>query len=242
MFRRRRVDPDPDTGPAVAPEVDPADRPDAEPTAPAPPPRPAGPWDVDDVPEDAGPYLDLGGLRLPVAEGMEVRVDVSEGQVVGVTLVDSGRGALSVTAFAAPRTSGIWADVAAEIAESLRGEGRPAEQVDGPFGLELAAELPQEGGAALPARFLGVDGPRWFLRGLLTGPAVHDAAAAARLLEAFRGVVVVRGGEAMAPRDPLPLTLPAEAMQAAEQAAAQQSASGDDFNPFERGPEITEIR
>ena len=31
-----------------------------------------------------------------------------------------------------------------------------------------------QGGGAAPARFLGVDGPRWFVRALLTGPAAQD--------------------------------------------------------------------
>jgi uncharacterized protein DUF3710 len=76
-----------------------------------------------------------------------------------------------------------------------------------------------------PARFIGVDGPRWFLRGMLTGPAGADSAAAAALEEAFRQIVVVRGTDPMPVREPLPLTLPpAAAAQVAEQQAAQQAA------------------
>jgi hypothetical protein len=70
----------------------------------------------------------------------------------------------------------------------------------------------------VPARFLGVDGPRWFVRGTITGPAGAGGEAAAALEQAFRDVVVVRGTEPMPVREPLPLTLPA---QAAEQMAAQ---------------------
>jgi hypothetical protein len=70
----------------------------------------------------------------------------------------------------------------------------------------------------VPARFLGVDGPRWFLRGTITGPAGAGGEAAAALEDAFREVVVVRGTEPMPVREPLPLALPA---QAAEQMAAQ---------------------
>ncbi|WRL67054.1 DUF3710 domain-containing protein [Blastococcus brunescens] len=43
------------------------------------------------------------------------------------------------------------------------------------------------------ARFLGVDGPRWFLRGLITGPAAESAENAAVLESVFRDIVVVRG-------------------------------------------------
>ena len=87
-----------------------------------------------------------------------------------------------------------------------------------------------------PARFLGADGPRWFVRGLLSGPAATDAALARDFEAAFRAVIVVRGKDAMAPRDPLPLRLPTEAVVTHEEEAHE-----DGLNPFERGPEITEI-
>jgi len=70
-------------------------------------------------------------------------------------------------------------------------------------------------------RFIGVDGPRWFLRGMISGPAAESAEAAAPLEEIFRGIVVVRGTEPMPVREQLPLVLPP---QAAAQIAAQQAA------------------
>ena len=103
-----------------------------------------------------------------------------------------------------------------------------------------------------PIRFVGVDGPRWFLRGLFAGAAAADPAAAAPLEAVFREVVVVRGDHPMPPRDLLELRLPAEAAAALEeQAQAQQEQQGaarqeegnrfaTPLNPFERGPEMTE--
>jgi hypothetical protein len=203
-----------------------------------PPPRPTGPFDVDDLPkDDQTPRLDLGSLQVPVPEGIEVRVDVQDDVIVAATLVD-GRNELQIHAFAAPRSSGLWADVRGEIAESLRGSGGSADDAEGPFGPELRARVPVEGAALQPARFIGVDGPRWFLRGLITGPASTDPAQAGRLEQAFRGVAVNRGGEAMAPRDMLPLRLPRD--------EAGEVASPDAERPTlelpERGPEITEIQ
>jgi hypothetical protein len=58
------------------------------------------------------------------------------------------------------------------------------------------------------ARFLGVDGPRWFLRGVISGAAAVDPARAGVMEDMFAGVVVVRGSDAAPPREPLPLTLP----------------------------------
>jgi hypothetical protein len=201
---------------------------------------PTGPWDSEDAPDDGVDRLDLGGMRVPVAEGMELRVDVSpEGQVIAATMV-SGDSSMQVNAFAAPRTAGIWSEVADEIRESLLAGGGSAETENGPLGLELRAQVPQEvpgqGMGLAPARFLGADGPRWFLRGLLIGPAAIDPEQAEPFERMFASVVVVRGKDAMAPRDPLPLRLPVDVLMTGDAEAVE-----DALNPFERGPEITEI-
>jgi hypothetical protein len=89
-------------------------------------------------------------------------------------------------------------------------------------------------------RFLGADGPRWFLRGMISGPAATDASLARLLEDIFADVVVVRGDHAAAPETPLEIQLPDGARQVfAEQLEAQQPGMP---NPFERGPEITESR
>lgn len=249
MFRRRRRSGTDDEGaPLDADATDLEAGPDAEPAPAEPeaPARPQGPWDVDDAPDDEVQRLDLGGLRVPVPPETEVRVDVNnEGEVVAATLVQ-GPSTMQVNVFAAPKRSGIWDDVRAEIASALVGGGGRAQEAEGPYGRELHGAVPVQTGGFAPARFVGVDGPRWFLRALLTGPAALDRATAAPLEAALRDVVVVRGSEAMAVRDPLPLRLPREV---AERAAAAASAGGDEpaapgggLEMPERGPEITELR
>ncbi|HVF04570.1 MAG TPA: DUF3710 domain-containing protein [Frankiaceae bacterium] len=226
----------------------------AEETAPEAAPLAAttGPYDEADV-DDERPRLDLGGIKVPVPEGVELRVDVSpEGQVQSAVAVH-GQSQMQINAFAAPRREGIWDEVRTEILQSLRNEqDGQAEEVEGTFGRELRARIPAGPGQFVPARFIGADGPRWFLRALITGPAALEPSQAGLLEEVFRGTVVIRGNEAMAPRDVLPLRLPKEAQDAAAAAAAEQAGQegdeggrfegGDDFNPFERGPEITETR
>lgn len=213
---------------------------------------PQGPWDATNAPEREVPRLDLGALLVPVGPGIEVRVDVSpQGEVVAATLV-RGDTALQVSAFAAPRTEGIWDEVRQEIATALRGGGGQAEPVEGPFGTELQArvptQVPEQGVVMAPARFLGVDGPRWFVRGLITGAGAQDPARATELEAAFRDVVVVRGADPMVVRDPLVLRLPKDVADQAAQAAATQNAApaarqaGAPVPPPERGPEITEVR
>lgn len=217
------------------------------------PTRPTGPWDSEDAPDDGVQRVDLGSLQIPVPDGTEVRVDVSpEGEVVAATMVQ-GASAMQINVFAAPKRSGIWSEVRSEIADALLQGGGGTEQVDGPYGTELRAQVPTEvpgqGTMLAPARFLGVDGPRWFLRALITGPAATDEVQAVGLEATLRDVVVSRGGEAMAVRDPLPLHLPPDVAEQAAAAAAEQDAEQDAEQtgpgglPMpERGPEITETR
>jgi hypothetical protein len=182
---------------------------------------------------------------------MELRAEIADERVVAATLV-VGRSAIQLQPFAAPRSMGIWEDVRGEIAEGIGQGGGGVREVDGRFGPELVAEVPvglPDGTVGVQtARFLGVDGPRWFLRAVITGEGAVDAAARAPLEELFAEVVVVRGVEPMAPREPLELRLPLEMagdpdeIGEAEEPADEGPTRITDFNPFERGPEITEIR
>jgi hypothetical protein len=171
-----------------------------------------GPYDERDAPEDEVTRVDLGALQVPVSESYDIRVDLNEAhQVISATLamVD---GTMQLGVFAAPRNEGIWDEVRAEIAESMNAQRKgSATEKDGPFGKELHGSLPGEGGrGTVPVRFLGVDGPRWFLRGLVAGPVITDAAKAAIFEDALRNVVVVRGNEPLPVREPVPLQLPAD--------------------------------
>jgi hypothetical protein len=209
-----------------------------------PPSRDNGPWDVSEVgdSEGAGDRIDLGGMWLPGREGLELRLDVDESTqtVTGVTVLLRD-GTLQVQPFAAPRKEGIWEGVRAEIAAGITSQGGTASIQDGPFGPEVDAKIPvqlPDGSSGMQAaRFFGVDGPRWFLRGVISGAAYADREIAEALESLFRDVVVVRGGDPMAPRDPLPLHLP---RPHAEPAGAEPER--DQLNPFKRGPEITEVR
>ena len=194
-----------------------------------------GPWDEADAPDDGLPRVDLGSLRLPARPGTELRVDLNQSQkVVGATL-KAGDSLLQVSAFAAPRQGGIWDEVRADLARNASGQGASLRETEGPFGPELAGTVvttpparsdePAPAPVRRPARFLGVDGPRWFLRAMITGPAAADPEQAALLESVFRDVVVVRGTGPMAVREQLPLTLPPQAAaQVAQQQAARQAA------------------
>jgi hypothetical protein len=204
--------------------------------------RSHGPWDVSEVASSEA-YVDLGGLWLPGRDGMELRLEVEQetDRVIAAT-VQLGNSAVQLQAFAAPRTAGIWDEIRKEIASSVTRQGGTADDVPGPFGRELLARVPTrtpDGRTGhQPARFAGVDGPRWFLRAVFHGEAAYETEKAADLEDLVRGVVVIRGTEAMAPRELLSLSLP----DAAPTPGADEDEGGDPLKPFERGPEITEVR
>jgi hypothetical protein len=241
VFRRRRRD-DASERPEDGPDVDEAPEATGEDERPPLPERPDGPWDVAERPDAQG-YVDLGGLRLAGRDGMELRLEVDEatGTVNGVAVLLGGSAVL-LHAYAAPRSEGIWDEIRTEIASGVTRQGGTADQVPGPFGRELLVRVPVRTADGRTGhqtqRFVGVDGPRWFLRAVFQGPAAHDPAAAAELESVVRDVVVVRGGEAMAPRELLPLRLPDAAVAAVEEEQQERPS----LDPFTRGPEITEIR
>jgi Protein of unknown function (DUF3710) len=207
-----------------------------------PPDRASGPWDSSEV-DDPGATgrVNMGGMWIPMAEGLEVRIEADQesGHVLAVTLVLDD-GALQLQPFAAPRHEGIWDEVRAEIRTGITRDGGTSDEVEGPLGTELRTKVAvraQDGKSGVePARFLGADGPRWFLRGVLTGRPAAQPGSDDALIALFRDVVVVRGAGPMAPREPIPLTLP-------EGGPAEPDEVDDDdhLSPFTRGPEITEI-
>ncbi len=208
-----------------------------------------GPLDRSAVDDDSD-YLNLGPIWIKGIQGMELRLEVNEQEqhITGLTAV-LGESAVQLQAFAAPRTEGVWIDIRNEIAKSITDAGGTAEVVTGPFGEELQTRMPQSGPDGrtvfMPARFVGIDGPRWFLRAVVSGRAAIDPAAAGPVHELIRTTVIDRGGEAMPPRELLPLRLPEQAQQAqaAQDGPAEpEAARVDDLKPFERGPEITEVR
>ncbi|MGL5857707.1 MAG: DUF3710 domain-containing protein [Angustibacter sp.] len=230
--------------------------------------RSGGPFDVDEVDGPDG-RLDAGALWLPLAEGMELQLQVDEagGAITGAFIVSHESG-VQVQAFAAPRTEGIWPDICAEIAAGITEQGGTADPGYGRFGRELLARVPahQADGTTVyqPLRFTGVDGPRWFLRAVFHGQAAVDQVAAANLEDLVGRIVVVRGQEPMGPRELLTLRLPegarpgpvsdepapgepvggAEPRDPHERLARdeQPPRTYDDLRPFQRGPEITERR
>lgn len=233
-----------------------------------------GPHDVTARPSGAG-YIDLGALRVRATQGMKLRLDLEEStqRIIAVT-VTTERSALQMQAFSAPRAAGLWEDLRAELLDGLAATaGATVQEQTGTFGPELLTRVP----AAMPdgspgwnvARFVGVDGPRWFVRGVFHGEAAFQPDAAESLERVFSDLVVVRGDAPMPPRELLPLRPPPNAQPVqrrrrpaegspdvlgsqAPQAPAPGAPADADPMPREeaiggaplpeRGPEITETR
>lgn len=195
-----------------------------------------GPLDSADVHlNDGQERINLGSLLVPSAPGIDVQVQVDEasGQIVQLTFAGYD-GAVQVQPYAAPKSGGLWDQVREEIRSGIVESGGRAEVREGSFGTELFADVVNSEGDQTPARFAGAEGPRWFVRLIFLGAATAPGNSAAALEALIRRVVVVRGTEAMASGRPLVMRLP--------EAAAAPSVAVPDLNPFERGPEITEIR
>ncbi|MER7002630.1 DUF3710 domain-containing protein [Dactylosporangium sp. NPDC000555] len=195
-------------------------------------PRAEGPYDVTEAPAGIA-QLDLGALKVPAVDGVEVRVQAdNDGKIQQIVLVFE-ESALQLGVFAAPRSEGIWDEVRGEIRKQLFNDGVAAEEVEGDYGAELRARVRTPDGLT-DIRFVGVDGPRWLVRAVFQGPAAADPSVAPPLLECLRNLVVERGHEAMPVREPLPLNLPKEVTEAGaqqqdgEDEAGEASANGAD--------------
>ncbi|MBD0861401.1 DUF3710 domain-containing protein [Gordonia sp. zg691] len=183
-----------------------------------------GPYDIDALATEAheleNSHLDLGSVLVPVVEGGQVTVEMSEAHQPQNVYLVTPIGRISVSAFAAPKSPGMWREVVRELAGSLRDDGAVTSVEDGHWGREVVAEV--EGATH---RFIGVDGPRWLVRCVGSGPSEH-AEDLARLSRAVLAETVVRrGSEPFPPRDPLPIVLPP--VLAEQVAAAQQQIFAD---------------
>ncbi|MGI5178160.1 DUF3710 domain-containing protein [Dactylosporangium sp. CA-152071] len=200
--------------------------------------RPEGPYDITEAPAGI-PQLDLGALKVPAVDDVEVRVQAdNEGKIQQIVLVNNDS-ALQLGVFAAPRSEGIWDEVRGEIRKQLFTDGVAAEDADGEWGTELRARVRTPDGLT-DIRFVGIDGPRWLVRAVFQGPAAVDPGVAPPLVACLRNLVVDRGHEAMPVREPLPLHLPKEVAEAtandgsAEVALTDAANGADEANGADR--------
>jgi hypothetical protein len=145
---------------------------------------------------------------MPVIEGVSVRAEVDEATnaIVAVSFEHQGS-VLQVSAFSAAKSEELWPEIYSQLMETITASGGSVVETIGGFGKQLDAVLVTNG-ERREVRFIGVDGPRWFLRGAITGQALSDANSAVNMEDIFRSLVIDRGNSPMPPREPLPLKVP----------------------------------
>lgn len=167
----------------------------------------SGPHDVSEVGSTLG-FISFGSILMPTIEGVSVRVEVDEnsGDVVAVSFEHDGS-VLQVSAFAAAKSDELWEEIYSQLIETITTTGGEVSETVGGFGKQLDAKLVTTS-ETRDLRFIGFNGPRWFLRGAITGVALTDPAASLNMEDIFRSLVIDRGNSPLPPREPLPLRVP----------------------------------
>jgi hypothetical protein len=179
-----------------------------------------GPFDIDDFdnPKDAElARLDLGSVLIPMPESAQLQVELTETGVPSAVWVVTANGRFTIAAYAAPKTAGLWREVASELADSLRKDSANVSIKDGPWGREVV------GVASGVVRFIGVDGYRWMIRCVVNGPDATIEACNEEARTALADTVVRRGDTPLPVRTPLPVQLPEPMAEQLRAAAAQQA-------------------
>ncbi|MGO9508477.1 MAG: DUF3710 domain-containing protein [Mycobacterium sp.] len=201
----------------VEPEAEPEDAVERE-TEPAG--ELEGPFDIEDFDDPSVAELarlDLGSVLIPLPAGGQVQVELTETGVPNAVWVVTPNGRFTIAAYAAPKTAGLWREVAGELADSLRKDSAKVSVKDGPWGREVV------GTASGVVRFIGVDGYRWMIRCVVNGPHETIDALTDEAREALTDTVVRRGDTPLPVRTPLPVQLPEPMAEQLREAAAQQA-------------------
>jgi hypothetical protein len=183
-----------------------------------------GPFDLEDFddPETAvAGRLDLGSVLLPMPESAQLQVELTPNGVPSAVWVVTSNGRFTVAAYAAPKTGGLWREVASELAESLRKDGAVVSIQDGRWGREVV------GTASGVVRFIGIDGYRWMIRCVVNGTPDSIDALADEAREALVDTVIRRGDTPLPVRTPLPVQLPEPMAAQLRDAAAAQGTAED---------------
>ena len=154
-----------------------------------------GPFDVEEFDDPSVVTVgrhDLGSVLIPENDAAELAVEVNQQGVPTMVWMVTPNGRYNITAYAAPKTGGLWREVVTEIAESLRNDSAQVSVEDGPWGREVVG-LVTKGPEPVVMRFVGVDGYRWMVRGAAIGSPETADAIAADVRKALTDTVVRRG-------------------------------------------------
>jgi len=187
-----------------------------------------GPFDIEDFDDAAAATearLDLGAVLLPLPPEAQLQVELTETGVPSAVWVVTAHGRFTIAAYAAPKTGGLWREVAGELAESLRKDGATVGIQDGRWGREVV------GTATGVVRFIGVDGYRWMIRCVVNASAETVDALTEEARNALMDTVIRRGDTPLPVRTPLPVELPEPMASQLREAASQGAAGGQPVAP-----------
>ncbi|MGB6207031.1 DUF3710 domain-containing protein [Mycobacterium sp.] len=187
-----------------------------------------GPFDIEDFDDPAAAEagrLDLGAVLLPMPPSAQLQVELTDTGVPSAIWVVTPNGRFTVAAYAAPKTGGLWREVAGELADSLRKDGATVSIQDGRWGREVV------GSATGVVRFIGIDGYRWMIRCVVNGSPETIDALTDEARQALVDTVVRRGDTPLPVRTPLLVQLPEPMASQLREAAAAQAAGGQAVAP-----------
>ena len=180
-----------------------------------------GPFDLGDFDDPAQAEvarLNLGSVLIPAPETGQLQVELTETGVPSAVWVITPNGRFTIAAYAAPKSTGLWREVAAELSEALRKDVANVSIEMGPWGREVVGS--GENGIV---RFIGIDGYRWMIRCVVNGTEDTIDVVATEARKALADTVVDRGDTPLPVRSPLPVQLPEAMAEQLRQVAAQQA-------------------
>ncbi len=171
-----------------------------------------GPWSVTKAPANAE-FLDFGPLQLPAIAGLKARVEIDpKFREVGAVSVLVNDCAVQLQVVAARSGKPLWPQLRRVLLVKLKRQPGHQQVIEGHFGAEVIAAFTtrnKEGVIAdVPMRFVGIDGDKWMLRAVVTGPSVLSDATVARVNALLSNIAVERGTDARAEGEVLALKAP----------------------------------
>lgn len=176
-----------------------------------------GPYDIEQSYEKIK-RLNMGALRIPAIPKMQLHLEPTdkEGYFSSVTLMFE-ESALNLMVLSDSKSGGTWEDLSNMLVADVTKKGGTVTKNKSRFGSELLIHTPvtvPDGRTGFEVtRFIGIEGPRWILRVIITGKALEDEQAKVELESALEKVVVDRGVNPLPPGEILLLDLPAEISQ-----------------------------
>ena len=191
---------------------------------------------------DVTSMLNLGALYLPNVPGLEVHLDLDprsgKGKSVSLHL---GMTIAEVQVFAAAESEDLWANMRDAIATGLREQKVDCSVELGRFGTEIHAVMPTvdlDGNVHVqPVRFIGVRGPRWLVRVVVSGDGALLNSNIARdgeldIDEVVTQLVVNRGDAPLPPGERLVLQSPDTPDDMGSQTLLSENANQFKFGAF----------